>query len=59
MPLLDLTTTHYDLHHAEFGWNYGLDFTAWDRWMGIEDPDDLARIAVVSGHRLPAAGHTK
>ena len=32
------TTTHHDLHHAEFRWNYGLYFTWWDRLMGTEHP---------------------
>lgn len=32
------TTTHHDLHHAEPGWNFGLYFTWWDRWMGTENP---------------------
>ena len=39
-PWLDglTTTTHHDLHHAQ-GYNYGLYFTWWDRWMGTEHPD--------------------
>ncbi len=46
-PLFDwmTTTTHHDLHHAEAGWNYGLYFTWWDRWMGTEHPEYLARFA--------------
>jgi sterol desaturase/sphingolipid hydroxylase (fatty acid hydroxylase superfamily) len=32
------TTTHHDLHHLEFRWNYGLYFTWWDRLMGTEHP---------------------
>jgi len=32
------TTTHHDLHHAEFRWNYGLYFRWWDRMMGTEHP---------------------
>jgi len=32
------TVTHHDLHHAQAGWNYGLYFTWWDRWMGTEHP---------------------
>jgi len=39
------TVTHHDLHHAQAGWNYGLWFTWWDRWMGTEHPDYLARFA--------------
>jgi len=39
-PVLRLitTTTHHDLHHSEFRWNYGLYFTWWDRLMGTEHP---------------------
>lgn len=53
-PLLGFmtTTTHHDLHHAQAGWNYGLYFTWWDRWMGTEHPEYLARFAAVSGRRL-------
>ena len=32
------TTTHHDLHHSEFRWNYGLYFTWWDRLVGTEHP---------------------
>lgn len=32
------TTTHHDLHHWHGGYNYGLYFTWWDRWMGSEHP---------------------
>ena len=32
------TTTHHDLHHSGFRWNYGLYFTWWDRLMGTEHP---------------------
>jgi Delta7-sterol 5-desaturase len=39
------TTVHHDLHHAQAGWNYGLYFTWWDRWMGTEHPDYHARYA--------------
>ncbi|MFK7733581.1 MAG: sterol desaturase family protein [Pseudomonadales bacterium] len=35
------STTHHDLHHAEFKHNYGLYFTWWDRWMGTEHPSYL------------------
>ena len=39
-PLLDwfTTTVHHDLHHARAGYNFGLYFTWWDKWMGTEDP---------------------
>jgi len=46
-PLFDVltTVTHHDLHHAQAGYNYGLYFTWWDRWMGTEHPAYLARFA--------------
>ena len=49
-PLFDwmTTVTHHDLHHAQAGWNYGLYFTWWDRWMGTEHPEYLARFAAVT-----------
>jgi Delta7-sterol 5-desaturase len=31
-------TTHHDLHHQSFHYNYGLYFTWWDRLMGTEHP---------------------
>jgi sterol desaturase/sphingolipid hydroxylase (fatty acid hydroxylase superfamily) len=48
-PLFDwmTTVTHHDLHHAQAGWNYGLYFTWWDRWMGTEHPEYHARFAQV------------
>jgi sterol desaturase/sphingolipid hydroxylase (fatty acid hydroxylase superfamily) len=42
------------VRHAQGGWNYGLYFTWWDRWMGTEHPDYLARFAAASGRRLTA-----
>lgn len=52
-PHLDwlTTTTHHDLHHAQAGWNYGLYFTWWDRWMGTEHPEYYARFATAVGHK--------
>ena len=49
-PWLDFltTTTHHDLHHAQAGYNYGAWFTWWDRWMGTEHPEYLARYAKVA-----------
>ncbi|MFI4966251.1 MAG: sterol desaturase family protein [Caulobacterales bacterium] len=46
-PLFDFltTTTHHDLHHGQAGYNYAAWFTWWDRWMGTEHPDYLARYA--------------
>jgi len=50
-PLFDwmTTVTHHDLHHAHAGCNYGLYFTWWDRWMGTEHPQYLARFAAATG----------
>lgn len=31
-------TTHHDMHHQSFRYNYGLYFTWWDRLMGTEHP---------------------
>ena len=49
-PLLGFltTVTHHDLHHAQAGWNYGLYFTWWDKLMGTEHPEYLARFAAAS-----------
>ena len=30
------STTHHDLHHKYFHYNYGLYFTWWDKWFGTE-----------------------
>jgi sterol desaturase/sphingolipid hydroxylase (fatty acid hydroxylase superfamily) len=52
-PLIDWLTsvTHHDLHHAQAGWNYGLYFTWWDRWMGTEHPEYYARFAAAVRRR--------
>jgi sterol desaturase/sphingolipid hydroxylase (fatty acid hydroxylase superfamily) len=47
------TVTHHDMHHAQAGWNYGLYFTWWDRWMGTEHPEYLVTYARAAG-RAPA-----
>jgi sterol desaturase/sphingolipid hydroxylase (fatty acid hydroxylase superfamily) len=57
-PWLDFltTTTHHDLHHAQAGYNYGAWFTWWDRWMGTEHPEYLARYAQAASRlRAPKA----
>jgi lathosterol oxidase len=41
-------TTHHDLHHSSFHYNYGLYFTWWDRLMGTEHP---AYREQLRGHR--------
>lgn len=33
---LFIGATHHHLHHSEFGTNFGLYFTFWDKWMGTE-----------------------
>jgi len=38
-------TTHHDLHHSSFHYNYGLYFTWWDRLMGTEHPEYHAHFA--------------
>ena len=54
-PMFDwlTTTTHHDLHHAQAGFNFGLYFTWWDRWMGTENPRYHAAFAQAADH--PAA----
>ncbi len=56
-PLFDwlTTVTHHDLHHAHAGWNMGLYFTWWDRWMGTENPEYHRCFAAVAKpvRRLP------
>lgn len=53
-PLFDFltTTTHHDLHHAQAGYNYGLYFTWWDRWMKTEHPHYHARFAKAVGKEV-------
>jgi sterol desaturase/sphingolipid hydroxylase (fatty acid hydroxylase superfamily) len=50
-PMFDwmTTVTHHDLHHARAGYNFGLWFTHWDRWMGTEDPTYHEKFAQVVG----------
>lgn len=57
-PMLDwlTTTTHHDLHHAQAGWNYGLYFTWWDRWMKTEHPEYRTQYARAAWR--PFAGRT-
>jgi lathosterol oxidase len=42
------SVTHHDLHHAQAGYNYGLYFTWWDRWMKTENPIYMAEFKRVS-----------
>ena len=46
------TTTHHDLHDSHGGYNFGLYFTWWDRWMSTEHPEYESRFtSVVQSHR--------
>ena len=45
------TTTHHDLHHSHGGYNFGLYFTFWDRWMGTEHPEYVNRFTAVTNSR--------
>ncbi|MEM7276708.1 MAG: sterol desaturase family protein [Pseudomonadota bacterium] len=60
LPVLKLitTTTHHDLHHEGFRYNYGLYFTWWDRWMGTEHPRYRERFLEATGSvsRSPQRG---
>jgi len=49
------TTTHHDLHHGQAGYNFAPWFTWWDRWMGTEHPEYLARYARAAGVELAAS----
>lgn len=42
------TVTHHDLHHAHAGYNMGLYFSWWDRWMGTEHPKYLAAFSAAT-----------
>ncbi len=51
------TTTHHDLHHSHGGYNYGLYFAWWDRWMGTEHPEYEQRFReATAGGRVPVQG---
>ena len=41
------TTTHHDMHHSHGGYNFGLYFTWWDRWMKTEHPEYKSRFTSV------------
>jgi len=44
-PILNLSTTitHHDMHHEKMTGNFGLYFTWWDKWMGTEHKEYMAR----------------
>jgi sterol desaturase/sphingolipid hydroxylase (fatty acid hydroxylase superfamily) len=46
------TTTHHDLHHAQAGYNFAPWFTWWDRLLGTEHPQYLARYAEIAQRPL-------
>lgn len=41
------TSTHHNMHHQLFNWNYALYFTWWDKWMKTEFSDYEARHAEI------------
>ncbi len=47
------TTTHHDLHHSHGGYNFGLYFTWWDRWMNTEHPEYAGRFMAVAKSTCP------
>jgi len=49
-------TTHHDLHHQSFRYNYGLYFTWWDRLMGTEHPDYRRQLRGEHGQHAAAVG---
>ena len=49
------STTHHDLHHASFHYNYGLYFTWWDRLMGTEHPAYREKLRGAPAHDAAAA----
>lgn len=57
------TTTHHDLHHSHGGYNFGLCFTWWDRWMNTEHPEYASHfMAVTQSHcrlKLPVKENVK
>lgn len=46
------TTTHHNMHHEHFNYNYGLYFTWWDKWFGTEHKSYKERFEDVT-HRKP------
>ena len=61
VPLLRLitTTTHHDLHHSHGGYNFGLYFTWWDRWMKTEHPEYKHRFQLATQSHCPLKRPTK
>ncbi len=50
------TSTHHNLHHAQFRGNYGLYFRFWDRLMGTEHPDYVREYDKIQARRFGPAG---
>jgi sterol desaturase/sphingolipid hydroxylase (fatty acid hydroxylase superfamily) len=50
-------TTHHDLHHSSFRYNYGLYFTWWDRLMGTEHPQYRTVLRGRPDPALPAGAY--
>ena len=50
------STTHHDLHHATFNYNYGLYFTWWDKLMGTEHPAYRERLRGTQVARETSSG---
>ncbi|MEM7019578.1 MAG: sterol desaturase family protein [Pseudomonadota bacterium] len=46
------TSTHHNLHHAKFKWNFGLYFRVWDRIMGTEHPDYVKEYDLIQERRF-------
>jgi hypothetical protein len=56
------TVTRHDMHNAHAGYNLGLYFTWWDRWMGTEHPggaSGLWRCLCMGGWQACQQGHRK
>ena len=43
------SVTHHDMHHANGKYNMGLYFSWWDRIMGTEHPEYIARVTKIPG----------
>ena len=46
------TSVHHNLHHEKFKGNYGLYFRVWDRLMGTEHPEYVARYDAIQERRF-------
>lgn len=48
------TSVHHNLHHEKFKGNYGLYFRVWDRLVGTEHPEYVARYDRIQARRFGA-----